>query len=939
MLRKSLNVVESQYQPSDKTSLWLKKENGKASLYYNDGIDWKSLQSENGGDVDFSDYYTKEETDIKLLAYDIKDRAYIANQNMGYKVLDKDKSIISQMTEANTIYEIRYDFDLGGETLTVPDNCTLKFEGGSLKNGSVAGDNLKAKNLTASQISYGVFRQGVNLYSDNSYLIASEVGFVPNDASFADHNSDVLTAVLSKTTAGLDFDNTYYLSGTHDVSRELHLKNGSLIISGQSILVPKANTSIIMDKVSVSGTSSNLDILISASSINYVINAIVLTNCIFSDYCRVISISGIDSDYTETKTGIANLTIEGNTFTGRAVSRCLFYDIVVSNRCYLANNIAENFDYSLFYFAETNGAKYSGTKSIYWSDIIFENNIINGIGACNGVSYITPLLVDGCNRLYYRNNIIKNLIATEITGIAYECYASCNEYYCENNTVINVCKLPIKADVSTSSSLNYTLSEIFKSKSSGDLMLARGNKWSIDYNECRSIVEAAKQTQFADDVFNTLNSVALFGFVDTIGSLVFNDNTIITNGVLSLRKSSFPVGAITIADNTFKADKPANGILCPYWNLSLQPKTIQISRNKFDMVLGIFSQYDEVPANENVTAIVNDNIFYQEVTGLLPNTNLDLTLQNNIFFSQTDRGNIYSNSYGYITRTCFIDNLLVQFRQSFSHSFNIKYPSSWTGLMTFKLLCSLSPTHILLVPIGNKGISTVVDCIISIGSIKNMYRVTTTETRYTVSDIYGNILVDEEAGDNTKRIVINEYDTFSILVEISQDSATMGITARDYIDIVNMTIADPSQNIFKLSLTQNKYNLGIYKYDASIKKPVWWDGASWVEAVDTSNKQDKPTIEGLTNAQSVNVTGESSKLYSGASLTSLTITAAKTDLSQNGAEEVFQFSTGASPAITITGVVWANGDTPTFEANKTYEIHIIYNATLVKFLATYAVYE
>lgn len=41
----------------------------------------------------------------------------------------------SMITEANTIYEIRYDYDLLGEEITIPEGCILKFEGGSLING------------------------------------------------------------------------------------------------------------------------------------------------------------------------------------------------------------------------------------------------------------------------------------------------------------------------------------------------------------------------------------------------------------------------------------------------------------------------------------------------------------------------------------------------------------------------------------------------------------------------------------------------------------------------------------------------------------------------------------------------------------------------------------------------------------------------------------
>ena len=59
---------------------------------------------------------------------------------MGYVVLDKDKTFAEQVTQENTIYEIRYDFDLGRETKEIPVDCVLKFEGGSLKNGTLSGN-------------------------------------------------------------------------------------------------------------------------------------------------------------------------------------------------------------------------------------------------------------------------------------------------------------------------------------------------------------------------------------------------------------------------------------------------------------------------------------------------------------------------------------------------------------------------------------------------------------------------------------------------------------------------------------------------------------------------------------------------------------------------------------------------------------------------------
>ena len=46
------------------------------------------------------------------------------------------------VNQPNTIYEIRYDFDLDGQTIEVPENCTLKFEGGSLGNGVIKSNDL-----------------------------------------------------------------------------------------------------------------------------------------------------------------------------------------------------------------------------------------------------------------------------------------------------------------------------------------------------------------------------------------------------------------------------------------------------------------------------------------------------------------------------------------------------------------------------------------------------------------------------------------------------------------------------------------------------------------------------------------------------------------------------------------------------------------------------
>lgn len=46
----------------------------------------------------------------------------------------------AMINQPNTIYEVRYDFDLNGETIEMQEGCTLKFCGGSLKNGTIIGN-------------------------------------------------------------------------------------------------------------------------------------------------------------------------------------------------------------------------------------------------------------------------------------------------------------------------------------------------------------------------------------------------------------------------------------------------------------------------------------------------------------------------------------------------------------------------------------------------------------------------------------------------------------------------------------------------------------------------------------------------------------------------------------------------------------------------------
>lgn len=83
--------------------------------------------------------------DLATVGAQVKDLVGIRNSSDGIGFLIFKESMIQNgvLSQADTIYEIRYNHDLGGATLTIPDGCVLKFSGGSFINGTLVGTNTK----------------------------------------------------------------------------------------------------------------------------------------------------------------------------------------------------------------------------------------------------------------------------------------------------------------------------------------------------------------------------------------------------------------------------------------------------------------------------------------------------------------------------------------------------------------------------------------------------------------------------------------------------------------------------------------------------------------------------------------------------------------------------------------------------------------------------
>lgn len=79
--------------------------------------------------------------DSSLLKFANRQYNSLTPNGLGFKILRGDSTFAQQVTDANTIYEIRYDFDLDGGSVTLPANCILYFNGGKVVNGTINGNN------------------------------------------------------------------------------------------------------------------------------------------------------------------------------------------------------------------------------------------------------------------------------------------------------------------------------------------------------------------------------------------------------------------------------------------------------------------------------------------------------------------------------------------------------------------------------------------------------------------------------------------------------------------------------------------------------------------------------------------------------------------------------------------------------------------------------
>lgn len=145
----------------------------------------------------------------------------VQNPNTG---IFYDTNFLTQamLSKENTIYIIQYDYNLNGQTITIPSGCVLLFEGGSISNGNIDFVNTNITNLNNSTIFKNVSLSG----SISSELSPYMFGFRPNQA---DSYSEIYLTHLAAKELGTSIS----YNGIKEVNIRVSAGFESIPLTGQ----------------------------------------------------------------------------------------------------------------------------------------------------------------------------------------------------------------------------------------------------------------------------------------------------------------------------------------------------------------------------------------------------------------------------------------------------------------------------------------------------------------------------------------------------------------------------------------------------------------------------------------------------------------------------------------------------------------------------------
>ena len=451
-------------------------------------------------------YTIYQDSNNKIDAIRFKDRD---NSNgMAYKYLRKTKNMIlsqSDFNKANTIYEIRYDFDLNGNTINIPDSCELKFVGGSLKNGILDGSftiSSNKYNILIDIIAKGILNEEIPIewFGGKAYSYWEDV------QNGVDSNSALENAIQSNGSRIITFNEGYYkitktinlppyitIKGNAVNSKYYNIRRTSTpnvplsskiyFNSEDEVLFNINNNYISIEDISLHGTRSSdaIHLIDSGYSIKlknvqiYVwrygiyriwdhilrtgFSGSIIDNCSFTELT-----GGIFIDYDESNAGSELYFITSNDIRNTTFTVCKAFGVYYKSNYSISNNIFKACTFSKIGYGNYELDLYN-TFGCYAIKIeSFQKSTVNGgnkVESCyfeDIIPYRTGSIVTGETALS-NGYIIPTDDTKYSTGIFYNCNIELDTTYYTN--ILKFFRIDNNTSISIGNARIYSFNTIF----------------------------------------------------------------------------------------------------------------------------------------------------------------------------------------------------------------------------------------------------------------------------------------------------------------------------------------------------------------------------------------------------------------------------------------------------------------------------------------------
>lgn len=293
------------------------------------------------------------------------------------------KNILTQqmINQENTRYILQYDYDLNGQTITIPANCVIEFEGGSIANGTIVFNNTT---LLGDNI--------VIRYCELSGTIANDTVDIKWFHSESDNISSTLQYLVN-TNKHVTIN-----TGTWTVSNTVFIKENTVIVGEHPTLsILKANEQSIVNGDNKYNLLSTVN-MINNISITYFRNGNEGTY----PYENII-IKDIHFD-----TNRQNIVTNSNIMCSVRLENC--NNCIIDNCTFTDYNTVNNsvFDTQI-YVVESKNCKINNCKTANCSLVkvlnCYDVDVTNNVGNNTVGTWIETLAGES---LFIDNNIITN---------------------------------------------------------------------------------------------------------------------------------------------------------------------------------------------------------------------------------------------------------------------------------------------------------------------------------------------------------------------------------------------------------------------------------------------------------------------------------------------------------------------------------------------------